>query len=121
MLDLVLDAGNMARRLASVARTYSFATDPELDHGPDDERLKDAAVKEFRELNSPDRLLVVMHKLKMHGLVDVSESLTDLEIEAGAVIQDLDYGEWTITEKEHAVFDAIECRRSRNSPGVAVT
>jgi hypothetical protein len=43
----------------------------------------------------------------MHGLVDVSESLSDLEIEAGAVIQDLDYGEWTITEKEHAVFDAI--------------
>jgi hypothetical protein len=69
---------------------------------------KDAAVKEFRELSSPDRLLVVMHKLNLHGLVGVSESLSDLEIEAGAVVQDLDYGEWTITEKERAVFAAIE-------------
>jgi hypothetical protein len=67
-----------------------------------------ALTMKFRELNSPDRLLVVMHKLKMHRLVDVSESLSDLEIEAGAVIQDLDYGEWTITEKERGVFDAIE-------------
>jgi hypothetical protein len=67
-----------------------------------------ALTMKFRELNSPDRLLVVMHKLKMHRLVDVSESLSDLEIEAGAVIHDLDYGEWTITEKERGVFDAIE-------------
>ncbi len=120
VLDLLLEAGTMARKLLGIAVSYSLATDPELSRGDgltredaelgrkQDERVRDATLKEFAELNSPDRLPIMLDKLKMHGLAAVEESLSDLEIEAGAVLQHIDIGEWTLPQKERAVFAAIE-------------
>jgi hypothetical protein len=65
----------MARKFLEIAATYSGVTDPDRSPGPDDERLANLKAKEFRELVSPDRLPIVLDKLKMHGLAAVSQSL----------------------------------------------
>jgi len=78
VLDLLAEAGTMARKLLEIAVTYSRVTDPERSQSPDDERLRDLKATEFRQLNSPDRLPIVLDKLKMHGLTAVSSSLSDL-------------------------------------------
>ena len=104
VLDLVLEAGNIARRLESIGHTYS--TYEGVD--PDEEDRLDAAFREFRELNAPDRLLLVMESLKMHGLTALAEALSRLEIEVRAVMQDLDVGPPTIHAKRQTVDDAIK-------------
>ncbi|WP_322860193.1 hypothetical protein U8D42_16655 [Mycobacterium europaeum] len=103
VLDLVLEAGNIARRLESIGHTYAMREGVD----PDEEDRLNAAFREFRELNVPDRLPLVMENLKMHGLTAPAEAVSRLEIEVGAVMQDLDDGP-TIHARRQAVDDAIE-------------
>jgi hypothetical protein len=51
---------------------------------------------------------IVDDRLKMHGLITVLTPLRRLEAEAGVVIHGHDYSDWTIPDKEQAVFDAIK-------------
>jgi hypothetical protein len=121
VLDLLEEAGRMARKLANAATTYSLvAENPALFDSPDDQRRQEMQDWEFPEITA--NTSIVVDRLKLHGLTTVSGPLVLLEIEAGAVIQGLDYGEWTIPDKEQAVFDAIKDAlqkplSSRSSPG----
>jgi hypothetical protein len=109
VLDLLLEAGQMARKLASVATTYAtIAENPETFNHPEDHRLKGKQVEEFADLNLREvSVRVMVDKLAMHGLTTVSTALEALEVEAGAIIQDIHPGPWTIYDKEQAVFAAI--------------
>jgi hypothetical protein len=106
--DVLLTAKTTARRLLEIAATYKNVTDPDRSPTPDDERLADLAAQEFQEIVAEDRLNIVLDELKMYGLPAVASSLSDLEVEAGAVLQDRDIGEWTLPQKQQAVFDAID-------------
>jgi hypothetical protein len=110
VLDLLVEAGHMARKLASVATTYAtIAENPETFNHPEDHRLKEKQVEEFADLNVREvSVRVMVDKLAMHGLTTVSTALEALEVEAGAIIQDIDPGPWTIYDKEQAVFAAIK-------------
>jgi hypothetical protein len=106
--DVLLKAKTTARRLLEIAATYSNVTDPDRSPGPDDARLASLMAEQFREIVVEDRLNRVLDELRMYGLPDVASSLSDLEIEAGAVLQHIDIGEWTLPQKQQAVFDAID-------------
>jgi hypothetical protein len=84
VLDLLEDAGRTARKLANAARTYSLvAENPELFDSPEDQHRQD--IQEFPEITA--NALIVVDRLKLHGLTTVSGPLVLLEIEAGAVIR----------------------------------
>jgi hypothetical protein len=103
VLDLVLEAGNIARRLESIGHSYS--TYEGVD--PEEESRLDAAFNEFTELNAPDHLPLVMANLKMHGLTALAEAVSRLEIEVGAIMQDIEVGGYTVHAKRQAVSDEI--------------
>jgi len=108
VLDLLEEARLTARKLASIAKDYCLvAENPELFNSPEDQRLKERQPVEFAKIYPS--VPILMDKLEMHELTAVSESLSELEIEAGEHIrEEIDHGEWTIPEKEQAVFDAIK-------------
>jgi hypothetical protein len=76
VLDLLLDTGQKATKLAQIARSYSMATDPELSDDPPDENVTAPLVEEFAEIVAPDRWQIMLGKLEMHGLTAVSATLS---------------------------------------------
>lgn len=110
VLDLLQETRYLARELALTASNYRIHTpSPGTPAGwdeNDDPQERHQSEARFLELEVD--VPILMDKLTMHELPDVSNALVVLNRAVEGVISNEDWGRWVVDDRRQAVFDAIK-------------